>query len=124
MTGYDVSIVKTLDGIVASWMIAAPTSIPNPNMIRWSILQPAAEQNVAATANYGAPSKFLNIDGSSIAFNCAKRLCVLDRSKPAQTISLVSTEENSEGISSAWIVINRVRYLVAGYKGQLSMFRP
>lgn len=124
MTGYDVSIVKTLEGIVASWMIAAPTSIPNPNMIRWSILQPAAEQNVAGTANYGAPSKFLNIDGSSIAFNCAKRLCVLDRSKPSQTISLVSTEENSEGISSAWIVINRVRYLVAGYKGQLSMFRP
>jgi hypothetical protein len=124
MTGYDVSIVKTLDGIVASWMIAAPTSVPNPNMIRWSILQPTAEQNVATTSNYGPPSKFLNIDGSSIAFNCAKRLCVLDRTKPSQTISLVSTEENADGISSAWIVINRVRYLVAGYKGQLSMFHP
>lgn len=124
MTGYDVSIVKTLDGIVASWMIAAPTSIPNPNMIRWSILQPTAEQNVATTTNYGAPSKFLNIDATSIAFNCAKRLCVLDKSRPTQSISLVSPEENSEGISSAWISINRVRYLVAGYKGQLSMFRP
>jgi hypothetical protein len=37
---------------------------------------------------------------------------------------LISTEQNPDGIDSAWVVLDRVRYLVAGYKGQLSMFRP
>jgi len=124
MTGYDISIAKTLSGISASWMIASPATMPSPNRIRWSILVNTPEQNVITTENFGAPSKFLNTDGTATAFNCAQRLCVLDHSKSTPTIKLVSTEENQYGIASAWIVVDRVRYLVAGYKGQLSMFRP
>ena len=124
MTGYDISIAKTLKGISASWMIASPATMPSPNRIRWSKLASTPEQNVVTPENFGAPSKFLNTDGNATAFNCAQRLCVLDHSKSTPTIKLVSTEENSAGISSAWVVVNGVRYLVAGYKGQLSMFRP
>jgi hypothetical protein len=124
MTGYDISIAKTLSGISASWMIASPATMPSPNRIRWSILVNTPEQNVITTENFGTPSKFLNTDGTATAFNCAQRLCVLDHSKSTPTIKLVSTEENQYGIASAWIVVDRVRYLVAGYKGQLSMFRP
>ena len=124
MTGYDISIAKTLSGISASWMIASPATMPSPNRIRWSTLASTPEQNVVTPENFGAPSKFLNTDGNATAFNCAQRLCVLDHSKSTPTIKLVSTEENSAGISSAWVVVNGVRYLVAGYKGQLSMFRP
>ena len=124
MTGYDISIAKTLSGISASWMIASPATMPSPNRIRWSILVNTPEQNVITTENFGAPSKFLNTDGTATAFNCAQRLCVLDHSKSTPTIKLVSTEENQYGIASAWIVVDRVRYLVAGYKDQLSMFRP
>ena len=124
MTGYDISIAKTLMGISASWMIASPATMPSPNRIRWSTLASTPEQNVVTPENFGAPSKFLNTDGNATAFNCAQRLCVLDHSKSTPTIKLVSTEENSAGISSAWVVVNGVRYLVAGYKGQLSMFRP
>ena len=124
MTGYDISIAKTLSGVSASWMIASPATMPSPNRIRWSTLASTPEQNVVTPENFGAPSKFLNTDGNATAFNCAQRLCVLDHSKSTPTIRLVSTEENSAGISSAWVVVNGVRYLVAGYKGQLSMFRP
>lgn len=124
MAGYDISIAKTLMGISASWMIASPATMPSPNRIRWSTLASTPEQNVITPENFGAPSKFLNTDGNATAFNCAQRLCVLDHSKSTPTIKLVSTEENSAGISSAWVVVNGVRYLVAGYKGQLSMFRP
>ena len=124
MTGYDISIAKTLSGISASWLIASPATMPSPNRIRWSILVNTPEQNVITTENFGTPSKFLNTDGTATAFNCAQRLCVLDHSKSTPTIKLVSTEENQYGIASAWIVVDRVRYLVAGYKGQLSMFRP
>ncbi len=122
--GYDISISKSITGITASWLIASPATAPNPAKIRWSLVQSTPQQNVATTESYGAPGKYLNTDGTAIAFNCAQRLCVLDHSRKTPTISLVSPEQNDSGISSAWIVIDRVRYLVAGVNGQLSMLRP
>ena len=124
MAGYDISLAKTLSGITASWMIASPATMPSPNRIRWSTVTSTPEQNVITPDNFGAPSKFLNTDGTATAFNCAQWLCVLDQSRGTPSIKLVATEENQDGIASAWVVIDRVRYLVAGYKGQLSMFRP
>jgi len=124
MTGFDVSIAKTLNGIQAAWLISSPATAPNANRIRWSLIQNPPAQNVATTELYGAPSKYLNTDGSLIAFNCLSRLCVLDSARAIPTIKLVSSDQNSDGIDSAWVVIDRVKYLIASYKGQLSMFRP
>ena len=122
--GYDISISKSILGITASWLIASPASAPNPAKIRWGLIQANPQQNVVTTENYGAPGKFLNTDGAATAFNCAQRLCVLDHSRKVPTISLVSPDQDEDGISSAWVVIDRTRYLVAGANGQLSMFRP
>lgn len=124
MTGFDVSIAKTLNGLHATWLISSPATSPAPNRIRWSPIQNPPAQNVATSEIYGVPSKYLNTDGSSIAYNCFQRLCVIDSARAVPTIKLVSTEINADGIESAWITVNRIRYLVAGYKGQLSMFRP
>ena len=124
MTGFDVSIAKTLNGIQASWLISSPATAPNANRIRWSLIQNPPAQNVATTELYGAPSKYLNTDGTLIAFNCQSRLCVLDSARAIPTIKLVSSDQNPDGIDSAWVVIDRVKYLIASYKGQLSMFRP
>jgi hypothetical protein len=123
MTGFDVSIAKTLNGIQATWLNSAPTSPTSPTKIRWSPLQSPALQNSASSELFGAPGKFLNTDGSLIAFNCQQRLCVLDSVRAIPTIKLVTSEQNPDGISSAWVTINRVKYLIAGVKGQLSMFR-
>ena len=124
MTGFDVSIAKTLNGIQATWLISSPATAPAPNRIRWSAIQNPPTQLVATSELYGAPGKYLNTDGTYIAYNCFQRLCVLDSARAIPTIKLVSTELNSDGIDSAWVVVDRIRYLVAGYKGQLSMFRP
>ena len=124
MTGFDVSIAKTLNGIQATWLISSPATAPAPNRIRWSPIQNPPAQLVAASELYGAPSKYLNTDGTYIAYNCLQRLCVLDSARAIPTIKLVATEQNPGGIDSAWVVVDRIRYLVAGYKGQLSMFRP
>jgi len=124
MTGYDVAIAKNINGLFATWLIAAPATMPSAAKVRWSYIQAVPTQSVATTENYGAPTRFLTTDGTATAFNCANRLCVLDQSRRTPTISLVSADENEKGIASGWIVIDRVRYLVAGYKGQLSMFRP
>ncbi|MEY4438200.1 MAG: hypothetical protein RL249_612 [Actinomycetota bacterium] len=124
MTGFDVSIAKTLNGLQATWLISSPATAPSPNRIRWSEIQNPPAQNVATSETYGAPGKYLNTDGASIAYNCFQRLCVLDSVRAIPTIKLVSSEQNPDGIDSAWVVIDRVKYLVAGVKGQLSMFRP
>jgi hypothetical protein len=124
MTGFDVSIAKTLDGIQASWLISSPATAPKANRIRWSLIQNTPTQSVATTDGYGAPSKYLNTDGTSIAFNCEQRLCVLDSARAVPTIKLVSSEQNPDGIDSAWVVIDHVKYVVASVKGQLAMFRP
>jgi hypothetical protein len=124
MTGFDVSIAKTLDGIQASWLISSPATAPNANRIRWSLIQNPASQGVTTTELYGAPSKYLNTDGTLIAFNCLARLCVLDSARTIPTIKLVSPDQNLAGADSAWIVIDRVKYLVSSFKGQLAMFRP
>ena len=124
MTGFDVSIAKTLDGIQATWLISSSATAPLPNRIRWSLIQNPPAQTVSTSELYGAPGKYLNTDGSYIAYNCFQRLCAIDSVRAIPSIKLVSTEQNPNGIDSAWVVLNRVRYLVAGYKGQLSMFRP
>ena len=124
MTGFDISIAKTLDGIQTTWLISSPATAPNPNRIRWSAVQNPPTQGVATSELYGAPGKYLNTDGTFIAYNCLQRLCVLDSARAIPTIKLVTTEQNPDGVDSAWVVLDRVRYLVAGYKGQLSMFRP
>jgi hypothetical protein len=124
MTGFDVAIAKTLNGLQATWLISSPATAPSPNRIRWSAIQNPPAQNVATSELYGAPGKYLNTDGSAIAYNCYQRLCVIDSARAVPTIKLVATEQNADGIDSAWVVVDRVRYLVAGYKGQLSMFRP
>lgn len=124
MTGFDISIAKTLNGIQATWLISSPATAPAPQRIRWSLVQNPPTQNVASSDLYGPPSKYLNTDGTLIAYNCLQRLCVLDSARAIPTIKVVSNEQNSLGIDSAWVTVDRVRYLVAGYKGQLSMFRP
>ena len=124
MTGFDVAIAKTLSGVQAAWLISSPETAPSPNRIRWSAITNPPTQSVATSELFGAPGKYLNTDGSAIAYNCLQRLCVIDSARAVPTIKLVATEQNPDGIDSAWVVVDRVRYLVAGYKGQLSMFRP
>ena len=124
MTGFDVSIAKTLDGIQAAWLISSPGTAPNPNRVRWSLIQNPPTQGVTTTELYGAPSKYLTTDGSATAFNCQLRLCILDTTRAVPSIKLVSSEQSSDATDSAWVVLNRLRYLVSSYKGQLTAFRP
>lgn len=122
VAGYDVALAKTLKGIFATWLTSAPNTIPDANRIRWSYIQPVPTTDSATVSGFGEPSKYLSTDGSTIAFNCAKRLCAIDTT--TKKISYVGANENPDGISSTWAVVNRVKYLIAGINGELSMLRP
>ena len=124
VVGYDVALGKNAKGIFATWLSSTTTSLPNANKIRWSYISTNPTQESATTEGFGKPSKYLSTDGSMIAFNCEKRLCAIDTSKQPSKISFVTASENPDGISSTWVSVNRVKYLVAGINGQLSMLRP
>lgn len=122
MVGYDVAIAKTLKGIFVSWLAASPTSIPKASKVRWGYVGATMSTSSLTTDGFGVPSAPLATDGTQIALNCWNRLCVVDPAK--QSILLVNKEQNPDGKSSAWVTVNRIRYIATGITGQLMILKP
>jgi hypothetical protein len=96
-------------------------TIPKAEKIRWAYLATPNNVRTLTTNGFGTPSKFLSSNGSTTVFNCQERLCALDISTDA--LSLVAKEQNIDGFDSAWIVLNKVRYLISGIDGKLVSLR-
>lgn len=122
VVGYDVNLQKGARGILATWLTASTLTLPKAEQIRWAYLDAPTVFTTLPATNFGNPSKFISSDGSTTVFNCQERLCAADISK--STVSLVAKEQNVDGIDSTWVVINRVRYLIAGIGNQLISMRP
>ena len=121
VAGYDVTLQKGARGILATWLTSSAMTIPKAEKIRWTYLAAPNDVKTLATNGFGTPSKFLSSNGSTTVFNCQERLCALDISTNA--LSLVAKEQNVDGIDSAWIVLNKVRYLISGIDGKLVSLR-
>ena len=121
VAGYDVALQKGARGILATWLISSALTIPKAEKIRWTYLAAPNDVKTIATNGFGTPSKFLSSNGSTTVFNCQERLCALDISTNA--LSLVAKEQNVDGFDSAWIVLNKVRYLISGIDGKLVSLR-
>ena len=121
VVGYDVALQKGARGILATWLTSSTLTLPKAELIRWTYLSAPTEFKTLPTSGYGTPSKFLSSDGSTTIFNCQERLCAVDIAK--SSISLVTKEQNSDGFDSAWIVLNKVRYLISGINNQLLLLR-
>ena len=121
VVGYDVELQKGPRGILATWLTASTLTLPKADQIRWAYLAAPKVIKTLSTNGYGSPSKYLSSNGSTTIFNCQNRLCALDIS--TQTLSLVTKEQNVDGFDSAWIVLNKTRYLVAGVDNKLVSLR-
>ena len=121
VAGYDVALQKGARGILATWLTSSALTIPKAEKIRWTYLAAPNDVKTIATNGFGTPSKFLSSNGSTTVFNCQERLCALDISTNA--LSLVAKEQNIDGFDSAWIVLNKVRYLISGIDGKLVSLR-
>jgi hypothetical protein len=121
VVGYDVALQKGARGILATWLTSSTLTLPKAEQIRWAYLSAPTVIKTLPTNGYGTPSKFLSSDGSTTIFNCQERLCAVDIAK--STISLVTKEQNPDGFDSAWIVLNKVRYLISGINNQLLLLR-
>ena len=125
--GFDVAIAKVGTDIFATWLAASTASAPKPNQIRWAKLSNSLSISKITTENFGTPGKYLATDGKTIIFNCQERLCALDTSKKElgqSAIRLVSSTQGSEPTQSAWVTVNKVKFILATINGKLALLKP
>ena len=125
--GFDVALAKTPSGVFATWLAASAASAPKANQVRWASLDNPTKIYKVTTENFGTPGEFMTTDGKTIIFNCQERLCALDTSKKdlgQSAIRLVSSTQGSEPTQSAWVTVNKVKYLLATINGKLALLKP
>ena len=125
--GYDVALAKINDDVLATWLASSSTTAPKPNQLRWALLSDPMEISKITTENFGTPGEFMTTDGKTIIFNCQERLCALDTSKKVlgqSAIRLVSSTQGSGPTQSAWVTVNKIKYLLATVNGKLALLKP
>ena len=125
--GFDVALAKTSSGVFATWLAASAATAPKANQLRWAWLENPTKISKITTENFGTPGQFMATDGKTIIFNCQERLCALDTSKKdlgQSAIRLVSSTQGSEPTQSAWVTVNKVKYLLATINGKLALLKP
>ena len=125
--GFDVALAKTSSGVFATWLAASAASAPKANQLRWASLENPTKISKITTESFGTPGEFMTTDGKTIIFNCQERLCALDTSKKdlgQSAIRLVSSTQGSEPTQSAWVTVNKVKYLLATINGKLALLKP
>ena len=112
---------------MATWLAASTATAPKPNQVRWALLSDSTNISKLTTENFGTPGEYLTTDGKTIIFNCQDRLCALDTSKKdlgQAAIRLVSSTQGSEPTQSAWVTVNKIKYLLATVNGKLALLKP
>lgn len=126
VAGYGVSLNKSAEGVIASWMTSSGVSSSTPTQIRWTNVDKSSLISTIATDGYGSPSLPLMANDKTLTFGCQTRLCtsslVTATNKP--TLTLVSNVRQIERTDSDWVRINKVRYLVTSLAGKLSLIKP
>jgi len=125
--GFDVALAKVYGDVMATWLAASTATAPKPNQVRWALLSDPTKISSLTTENFGTPGQYLATDGKTIIFNCQERLCALDISKKdlgQAAIRLVSSTQGSEPTQSAWVTVNKVKYLLATINGKLALLKP
>jgi hypothetical protein len=125
--GFDVALAKVNGDVMATWLATSTATAPKPNQVRWALLSDPTKISRLTTENFGTPGEYLATDGRTIIFNCQERLCALDTSKKdlgQSAIRLVSSTQGSEPTQSAWVTVNKVKYLLATVNGKLALLKP
>ena len=124
VAGYAVSIANTAKGVLATWLTSSAFTLPRANQIRWALVDFANATTTTGTSGFGTPSARINTDGKSTVFNCENRLCVVDLNAKAgnqNAIKVISNYSSGDPVNSAWVILNKKSYVVAGIAGKLSL---
>lgn len=123
VAGFDVAIAKEGAGIRMVWIAAATNTAPIPNQIRTSFLGKTAEILSASITGFGTPGAKLNLENGQLIFNCENRLCSMSLNQPNFPIKLITSTQTIDPGQSAWVTVDKKRYLLASIDRLLTFFK-
>ena len=122
IAGYDVAISQSKGVVTGAWLASSGVSLPSADQIRWATLTGTTVVANTPSSFFGTPAAGLATDGTKILFTCQSRLCSVNTVD--KSISLVSGLDFSNSARFDWIIVNNLKYAIAGVNGALRLFKP
>jgi hypothetical protein len=121
VAGYRVALAQSGKKVAAAWLSASGNRLPNPDQIRFLIIDQDESPGSREVDNFGTPGSPLVIDEKSILFGCEKRLCAAGN---ASTTPKLMNGAILDGVKDGAIVtINKVRYAVTSINKRLVLVK-
>jgi hypothetical protein len=118
--GFDVAIFNSSKGVELGWFAAGGALFPNPDLIKFQGAKSESADSYTSEL-FGTPNSPLSIDEKLILFSCELRLCAINKSN--KSIALVSKGSIQKDGKAELVVLNKIRYAVAGVSGKLTLFK-
>jgi hypothetical protein len=127
IAGYDIAIANVGNSALVTWL-AGPSTTPGvANEIRWAKVDSPKKISRIVSGNFGQPGEHLSTNGKTIIYNCQERLCAINTEQKIlnqNSIRLVTSAQELQAISSAWLTINKSLNLLATKKGKMVLLKP
>jgi hypothetical protein len=121
VAGYRVALAQSGKKVAAAWLSANGNRLPNPDQIRFLIIDQDESPGSREVNNFGTPGSPLVIDDKSILFGCEKRLCA---ASSASTTPKLMNGAILDGVKDGAIVtINKVRYAITSLNKKLVLIK-
>jgi hypothetical protein len=118
--GFDVAAFNSSKGVELGWFAAGGALFPNPDLIKFQEAKSESADSFTSES-FGTPNSPLSIDEKLILFSCELRLCAINKSN--KSIALVSKGLIQKNGKAELVILNKIRYAVAGVSGKLTIFK-
>ena len=121
VAGYRVALAQSGEKVAAAWLSANGNRLPNPDQIRFLVIDQDESPGSREVDNYGTPGSPLVIDDKSIVFGCEKRLCAAGNSSTSPKLMNGAILDGVK--DGAIMTINKVRYVVTSINKKLVLVK-
>ena len=121
VAGYRVALAQSGNKVAAAWLSANGNRLPNPDQIRFLVIDQDELPGSRDVDSYGTPGSPLVIDDKGLLFGCEKRLCAANNTASS---SKLMNGTILDGVKDGAIVtINKVRYAVTSINKKLVLVK-
>ncbi|MGA0889092.1 MAG: hypothetical protein ACO3S0_14310, partial [bacterium] len=121
VAGYDVAISSSEKKVAVAWLGASGNSLPNPDLVRFMILNQDIEPMTLTSKSLGAPGSPLIIGPEGLLYGCESRICTTDTYGVRQKLVTSST---LNGVKESAIFASKgKRFLVTSTNKKLVAYK-
>ena len=121
VAGYRVALAQSGKKVAAAWLSANGNRLPDPDQIRFVVIDEEESPGSREVDSYGTPGSPLFIDNKGILFGCERRLCTAGNTSSApKLINGAILDGVKDG---AIVTINKVRFAVTSINKKLVLVK-